>query len=273
MNSKNSDFAVRKAALGVLLAAASATAAAQATAPARTAPPAGGAPAVQESGDTADAIGHLNRAIAVLHQMQRNRDVAARLAQSKGVFIVPDSVRVAVGIGGRGGAGVLLVRRADGWGTPAFYNMAGVTLGAQLGAEGGGMAFILNDDKALNSFAQESKFGLNADAGLTLVDWSKKGEGSIGWGNITAWSDTEGLFGGATISVMDINFDAAETTAYYQRPVTPRDVVSGKVPNPRLASLRQALASPGTAAGAQGQGGASDSKTGRGEGDLQPTKR
>ncbi len=91
----------------------------------------------QEGSDAKDAATHLNRAIAVIHQMGRKRDLAALLAKSKGVFVVPDSVRVVVGVGARGGAGVLLVRRADGWGTPAFYNMAGVTLGAQLGAEGG----------------------------------------------------------------------------------------------------------------------------------------
>ena len=227
----------------------------------------------QEGSDAADATTHLNRTIAVLHQMERNREVAARLARSKGVFVVPDSVRVAVGVGARGGAGVLLVRRADGWGTPSFYNMAGVTLGAQLGAEGGGMAFILNDQKALNGFMQDNKFSLNADAGLTVVDWSKKGEGSLGWGDITAWSDTEGLFGGAVIAVTDIRFDAAETTAYYRKPVTARDVVAGRVNNPRAVELRTALADTGTAAGAAGIGGSSDSKTRSGDSDMRPTRR
>jgi lipid-binding SYLF domain-containing protein len=236
--------------------------------------PTSGQPGIaQESSEASDATTHLSRAIAVLHQMERNRDVAARLAQSKGVFVVPDSVRVAVGVGARGGAGVLLVRRADGWSTPAFYNMAGLTLGPQLGAEGGGMAFILNDQKALNGFMQDNKFSLNADAGLTVVDWSKKGEGSLGWGDITAWADTEGLFGGATIAITDIRFDAAETAAYYRKPVTARDVVAGRVNNPRAVELRTALADLGTAAGAAGQGGSSDSKTRSGDSDMRPTRR
>ncbi|KFI05845.1 lipid-binding SYLF domain-containing protein [Massilia sp. BSC265] len=236
--------------------------------------PTSGQPGIAEEGSHAsDATTHLNRAIAVLHQMERNREVAARLHRSKGVFIVPDSVRVAVGVGARGGAGVLLVRRADGWGTPAFYNMAGVTLGAQLGAEGGGMAFILNDQKALNGFMQDNKFSLNTEAGLTVVDWSKRGEGSLGWGDITAWSDTEGLFGGANIAITDVRFDAAETAAYYRKPVTPRDVVAGRVSNPRAVELRTALADTGTAAGAAGHGGSSDSKTRSGDSDMRPTRR
>jgi lipid-binding SYLF domain-containing protein len=205
--------------------------------------------------------------------MERNRDLAERLYRSKGVFVIPDSVRVAVGVGARGGAGVLLVRRADGWGTPAFYNMAGITLGAQLGAEGGGMAFILNDQKALNGFMQDNKFSLNAEAGLTVVDWSKRGEGSLGWGDITAWSDTEGLFGGATIAITDIRYDNAETASYYRKPVTARDVIAGRVNNPRAIELREALANTGTAAGAAGFGGGSDSKTRSGDSDMRPTRR
>ncbi|WP_409267579.1 lipid-binding SYLF domain-containing protein [Massilia sp. BHUDP2] len=239
----------------------------------RTNPTSGQPGVVQEGSDASDATTHLNRAIAVLHQMERKPEVAAQLAKAKGVFVIPDSVRVAVGVGARGGAGVLLVRRADGWSTPSFYNMAGLTVGAQLGAEGGGMAFILNDQKALNGFMQDNKFSLNAEAGLTVVEWSKRGEGSLGWGDITAWSDTEGLFGGAVIALTDIRFDAAETSAYYRRPVTARDVVAGQVPNPRTAELRMALADPGTAAGAAGQGGSSDSKTRSGDSDMRPTRR
>ena len=55
--------------------------------------------------------------------------------------------------------------------------------------------------------------------------------------------------------------------------MTARDVVAGRVPNPRTAELRMALADPGTAAGAAGQGGSSDSKTRSGDSDMRPTRR
>lgn len=226
----------------------------------------------KESDQLAEATGHLNRAIGVLKQMERNRELAALMARSKGVFVVPDSVNVAVGVGARGGAGVLLVRRAGGWGTPAFYNMAGLTVGAQLGAEGGAIAFVLNDQKALDSFARPNKIALNAAAGLTVVDWSKKGGGSAGLGNITAWADTEGLFGGANISVTDINFDEPENAAYYNRAVTAAEILAGKVGNPHAAALNQALAAT-DGAGAAGVGGRNDTK-GRGrDSDLHPAGR
>lgn len=187
-------------------------------------------------------IEHVNKAVQVVHRMQADPQMRTLLQRSKGVFVVPDYGNAALGIGARGGAGVLLVRQGDTWSSPAFYNYGGVSIGPQAGAEGGAIAFVLNDQKALNSFMQNNKFSLNADAGLTLVDWSKKGAGAAGWGNITAWADTEGLFGGAALSVADVDYDEDETSAYYGRQIAARDVLSGKASNPHAATLRQALA-------------------------------
>jgi len=209
-------------------------------------------------------IEHVNKAVQVVQQMQATPEMRALLQRSKGVFVVPDYGTAALGIGARGGAGVLLVRNGDTWSNPAFYNFGGVSIGAQAGAEAGAIAFVLNDQKAMNSFMQNNKFSLNADAGLTLVDWSKKGTGAAGWGNITAWSNTEGLFGGAAIGVDDVDYDEDETSGYYGRQVAARDVLAGKITNPQAASLRQALAnaSSGKSAASMGSSGTGSTKSG-----------
>lgn len=192
--------------------------------------------------ETKDAVTHVNKAIGVVQQMQATPEMRSLLQRSKGVFVVPDYGNAALGIGAQGGAGVLLVRKGESWSSPAFYNYGGVSIGPQAGAEAGAIAFVLNDQKALNSFMQNNKFSLNADAGLTLVDWSKKGAGAAGWGNITAWADTEGLFGGAALGLADIDYDEDETAGYYRRQVAARDVLSGKITNPHADTLRQAIA-------------------------------
>ena len=201
-----------------------------------------------------EATEHVNRAVQVVHRMQANPEMRALLQRSKGVFVVPRYGEAALGVGARGGAGVLLVRNGNTWSNPAFYNMGGISVGLQAGAQGGAIALVLNDQKALTSFMQNNKFSLGADADLTLVDWSKKGAGSAGWGNITAWSDTEGLFGGAALNVTDIDYDEDETSGYYQRQVAARDVLSGKVTNPQADSLRQALANASNGSGAASMG-------------------
>lgn len=211
--------------------------------------------------DMNDAVTHVNTAIQTIRKMENDRGMAQLLKNAKGVFVVPDYGRAALGVGARGGAGVLLVRQGNSWSNPAFYNMGGISAGLQAGAEAGEIALVLNNQKALNSFMQGNKFSLNAGAGLTLVNWSAKAQGSAGRGDVTVWSDTEGLFGGATLSVTDIDYDENETSAYYKRRVAARDVLMGKVSNPQAAQLRQAIASAANTNAAKSMGSSATGTT------------
>lgn len=243
-----------------LMAGAAGTAAAQ-VGPAREAATPG---TERHQEEIRNANEHINKALRVVRQMEQTPGMDAQLKRAKGVFIVPDYGRAALGVGARGGAGVLLVRTGNTWGNPAFYNMGGISAGLQAGAEAGAIAFVLNDQKAMNAFMQNNKFSLNADAGLTLANWSRKGMGTAGWGNITVWSDTEGLFGGAALSVTDVDYDEDETSAYYRRQVAARDVLTGKITNPNASVLRQALAdiTSGSGAASVGASGTAGTTTG-----------
>jgi lipid-binding SYLF domain-containing protein len=190
-----------------------------------------------------DASKHVNKAIAVVRMMKSDPEVRGLLQESKGVFLVPHYGRAALVVGGQGGPGVLLVHRNGHWSGPAFYNLGGVSIGAQAGVAEGQVAMILMDDKALNSFANTNEFSLNADAGLTIVNYSKRAHGELGRGDVIVWSDTEGAFANASVSVTDINYDAKETRAYHEHEVIPRTVVSGGITDRKAASLLDAMPS------------------------------
>lgn len=216
----------------------------------------------QATSDTSDskaeaaAMKHVDDAVAVVRRIESEPGLNTLLQQAKGVFIVPTYGRVALGVGGGGGAGVLLVKRDSGaWSDPGFYNIGGISLGAQVGAEGGPMVMVLNNDKAVNSFRQKNKFSLSADAGLTVVNWAKVAQGSVGTGDVVVWAGTKGLFGNVvSIGVNDIRFDQKETDAYYHQAVSASDVVNGMVKNPQADTLKQALAasSASTSSGSSG---------------------
>lgn len=188
---------------------------------------------------------HVTDAVAVVNRMMDEPGMKDLFANAKGVFIVPTYGRAAVGIGGSGGAGVLLVRKdADEWTDPAFYNMGGISLGAQIGAEGGPIAFVLNNQKAVDSFRQKNKFKLSADAGLTVVDWNRTAQGTAGIGDVVAWADTKGLFGNvASITVSDIRFNQKQTDGFYGKKVALNDVIDGKVKTAQASALKDALSS------------------------------
>jgi lipid-binding SYLF domain-containing protein len=188
---------------------------------------------------------HVAAAVEVARKLESDDRMRSWLNNAKGVFIVPSYGRVALGVGGAGGAGVLLVRRANSsWSDPVFYNTGGLSVGLQAGVQGGAFALILNNDKAVQEFLKKNNFSLNAKADLTVLNWSKMAQATGGTGDVIAWSSTKGLFGDAlTIELNDVRFNQQLTNAYYQRTLSASDVVEGKSTNPQAAALVNVIAS------------------------------
>jgi lipid-binding SYLF domain-containing protein len=208
---------------------------------AQEAAPAGAAAPTRQE---ATATRHVTNAVAVVRKLEKVDRMQDVLKNARGIFIVPSYGRVAAGVGAAGGTGLLLVRHAGGdWTGPVFYNTGGLSVGLQVGAEGGNLVLILNNDKALDEFMKKNNVAINAKAGLTVLDWNKMVQGSAGTGDVTAWSDTKGLLGdAATVEVKDIRFNQKMTTAYYRRTLSAADVIDGKTTSAQSAPLFQALA-------------------------------
>lgn len=191
----------------------------------------------------------LAEATRVARTMSSIPGIADLLAAARGVYIVPVYGRAALGVGAAGGSGVLMIRRPDGhWGNPAFFTIGGISLGLQAGAEGGAIALLLMNQKAVDSFRKRNNFALGADAGLTVVNYSVVAAGSTA-GDVLAWSGGQGLFGNAaTLSVNDIRCNQELMQAYYGKPVPAQQVLGGAAPDPRADALRTALGGRGQAA-------------------------
>ncbi|RSZ61118.1 hypothetical protein HF313_16345 [Massilia atriviolacea] len=189
------------------------------------------------------AIRHVNDAVAVVRRLNADARMHSLLRKAKGIFLVPTYGRAALGLGAAGGAGVLLLKRDDGsWSSPAFYYIGSLSAGAQAGAEGGAIAFVLNNDKAVNKFLQKNLFSLSADSGLTIVNWNASAQGSIGDGDVTAWTGTRGLFGNvATVGLNGIGYNQNLTNAFYRQNVSISDAVGGKFNNDGADVLRATL--------------------------------
>jgi lipid-binding SYLF domain-containing protein len=198
--------------------------------------------AIAAAADNSGPQGLVNEAVGVVQQMEKDPQLKQLMQKAKGIYIVPDFGRGALGIGARGGEGVMLSHRDDGWTGPAFYDMGGISIGAQAGGSAGSIAFLLMSDNAVNKFKSENTFSLNAGAGISIVNYSANEQASWGKGDVILWPDTEGAYAGATISVTDINWDDDANRTYYdEQKISPTDVLNGQATNAEAEPLKDAL--------------------------------
>jgi lipid-binding SYLF domain-containing protein len=189
-----------------------------------------------------DGAGLVAKASSEAQTMQADPQMRALLAHARGVLLVPEYGHGAFIVGGRGGEGVLLVRRGGRWSNPAFYGLGGISIGFQAGGDVGQVAYILMSEGAVRQFESGNNFSLNAGAGLNVVTYKAGEHIDLTRGDVVAWSNTTGAFGGADVGATDIGYDGRMTGDFYGTPdVGVRQVLDGQVKNPEAARLRNAL--------------------------------
>jgi lipid-binding SYLF domain-containing protein len=201
------------------------------------------ASAGEHTGNMHQAEQRVRAARNVVERMHRDPDLRLAMERAHGLFIVPSYGRGAFIVGGQGGGGVVLVKHAGAWSDPAFFDIGGGSIGAQIGGEGGSVVMLLMTPRAVHRFEDSNggKWSLNGNAGATIAKWSGKSTLRSG-ADIVVWSDVSGLYGGLTASVTDISPDRQLDRAYYGHRADSHEILTGTVTNVAANSLRDALA-------------------------------
>jgi lipid-binding SYLF domain-containing protein/predicted lipoprotein with Yx(FWY)xxD motif len=184
----------------------------------------------------------LTEAVKVVDQMTDDPELAVLMHKAKGVYLIPNFGRAGLIIGGRGGDGVAMFQRNGEWSNPAFFNFGAVSFGLQAGASGGSAAFLLMTEESLDEFQEGNVFSINAEAGLTIIDYSENAQASYGKGDIIFWTNTEGAYAGASASLSDIAWDDDSNAALYGPDADAADVLGGKAePKASVEAMKLAM--------------------------------
>ena len=192
----------------------------------------------------------VDRAMAAVESLKTGPGAPPNLGEllqkSRGVMIFPELVKAGFIFGAQGGSGVFLSHDAatNTWSYPAFYVFGAGSFGLQAGIQISKIVFIVMNDRALNALMSD-EFKIGAEAGIAIVTLGAGAEASTtsaAGGDIYAFAQAMGLFGGIALQGGIIKPRLAYNHDYYGPTVRSEDIVLAQTAkNPGADGLRAAL--------------------------------
>ena len=141
----------------------------------------------------------------------------------------------------RGGTGVVVARTEKGWSAPSAIGTGGVGVGFQAGVDITEFVIILNTPAAVEAFAKQGNATIGGNLSAAAGPVGRSAEAGVGLQAATySYSRSQGLFAGVSLEGTGISTRDEANAAYYGKPVTAGEILSGKVPPP--AGTRNLLA-------------------------------
>jgi SH3 domain-containing YSC84-like protein 1 len=149
------------------------------------------------------------------------------------VIVVPSMTKVAIGIGGSYGRGVMVCRTgtsfAGPWGPPAMYALDGGSVGFQLGGQSTDLVLLVMNNRGVEALlSSKVKLGANvsAAAGPKGRDASASTDATMR-AEMLSYSRSRGLFAGVSLDGSSLRPDDDASAEIYGHKVTAREIVKG----------------------------------------------
>jgi lipid-binding SYLF domain-containing protein len=153
--------------------------------------------------------------------------------QADCILIFPSVKKVAIGIGGSYGRGVLVCRngaKMDGdWGAPAMYKLDQGSIGVQLGSTATDFVLVVMNQRGAEQILNgKTKLGANAAAAAGPTGAAANGYNADAMKvDVLTYSRTKGLFAGVSLEGASMETDDDANKALYSKPLTAKDIISG----------------------------------------------
>ena len=153
------------------------------------------------------------------------------LERAYGIVVVPRVIKGALGIGGRGGRGVMAVRNPDGtWSNPVFVTLAGVNIGFQIGVQSTDVVLVLMSRMSVEGIAG-GKVTLGADASVAAGPMGRSATAATDAtlkAQVLSYSRNEGIFAGVALDGTVISVDnSSNASAYGVSDILPSQILGG----------------------------------------------
>lgn len=166
------------------------------------------------------------------------------LDRAECVIVLPSVKKLAIGIGGSYGRGVMVCRGGEhytgAWGAPAMYALEGGNIGFQLGGQATDFVLLIMNQRGAESL-MGSKVKLGADAAAAAGPKGRTATAAtdvVMRAEILSYSRSRGLFAGVSLEGSTLRPDNGANEKLYGKKVTAKEILrEGKVGRPAAAAI------------------------------------
>jgi len=167
------------------------------------------------------------------------------LQQYEGIVIIPKLINAGLGIGGKLGKGVALVKLADGkWSNPVFVTLAGGSFGLQAGVQSVDLVLVFRHKGVLTK-VKNGDFTIGGDISAAAGPVGRSSTASTDYkleAEVYSYSRSRGLFAGITINGSNLGIDKSANANFYKNEASSQDIFSSSKSNKESVKvLKEAL--------------------------------
>jgi lipid-binding SYLF domain-containing protein len=156
-----------------------------------------------------------------LMQMPEQNIPTWLLERAHAVAVIPSVIKVGLGIGGRRGKGVLVIRKDNGsWSNPIFVNLTGGSFGFQVGVQSTDVVLVFTSRQSIEGIVG-GKVTLGADASVAAGPVGRQSSAATDIGltaQVYSYSRASGLFAGVALDGSALTIDSRSNESFYGRP-------------------------------------------------------
>jgi lipid-binding SYLF domain-containing protein len=170
------------------------------------------------------------------------------------VAVIPTVIKVGLGIGGRRGKGVLVIRKDTGaWSNPIFINLTGGSFGFQVGVQSADVVLVFTSKQSIEGIVG-GKVTLGADASVAAGPVGRQSSAATDIGltaQVYSYSRASGLFAGVALDGSAITIDGSSNESFYKKPgilaseIIRADAPAAPAPADQFVAAVQRSATPG----------------------------
>jgi lipid-binding SYLF domain-containing protein len=143
------------------------------------------------------------------------------------VAVFPSTIKGGFIVGAQKGDGVVSCRTARGWSAPVFLDMAGGSVGAQIGVQSTDFVLLFMNRSGADHLLK-NEFTVGAEASVAAGPVGREAGASTDWklnAQILSYSRSKGLFVGAALNGVKISTDNSDMKHVYGAGYNARDTL------------------------------------------------